>query len=79
MEQNKHLKKVFTGKTKFVLDHSSPEALQASKQDRHFWQRMLRAFNAGKETFYFGQELNSITGKYQPVEYVVQFKYEDRE
>jgi len=46
--------KQFGGKTEFVLDYSTPEALEASKRERHFYQRMLRAYLKGKEYFYFG-------------------------
>lgn len=56
MEQN--IKHVFKGKTEFVLDYSTPEKLEASKQDRHFHQRMLRAYLKGKEYFNFGYTYN---------------------
>lgn len=57
MEQNikQHVpKRVFKGKTDFVLDYSTPEKLAASKTDRHFNQRMLRAYLKGQTHFYFG-------------------------
>lgn len=56
MEQN--IKRVFKGKTEFVLDYSTQEKLEASKQDRHFHQRMLRAYLKGKEYFNFGYTYN---------------------
>jgi len=55
MEQNIKTRH-FGGKTEFVLDYSTPEKLQQSKDDRHFWQRMLRAYLKGKEFFNYGYE-----------------------
>jgi hypothetical protein len=63
MEQNinttqpvpaKEKRRVFKGQTEFVLDYSSHEALEASKRNRHFHQRMLRAYLKGATQFNFG-------------------------
>lgn len=54
MKQKIETKRQFGGKTEFVLDHTSPETLEASKRERHFHQRMLRAYLKGKTHFYFG-------------------------
>lgn len=68
MEQN--IKRVFKGKTEFVLDYSTPEKLEASKQDRHFHQRMLRAYLKGKEYFNFGFTRNAF-GQLVPTQHKV--------
>lgn len=77
MEKNmkKDLKKVFKGKTQFVLDYSTIETLEASKQDRHFHQRMLRAYLKGKEVFNFGFT-KSLDGMLTPIEHKVLFAWE---
>lgn len=55
MEQNMKPKvRTFGGKTEFTLDYSTPETLAASKQERHFHQRMLRAYLKGATKFNFG-------------------------
>lgn len=50
----------FAGKTEFIIDHSTPETLEASKRERHFHQRMLRAYLKGKEYFHFGFHYDSV-------------------
>ena len=67
MEKNMKPTRHFGGETEFALDYSSPEALEKSKQHRHFHQRMLRAYLKGKEYFHFGRSFNKITGKYDPI------------
>jgi len=52
MKQN--IDQKFAGKTEFVLDYSTPETLANSKRERHFYQRMLRAYLKGKLKFNFG-------------------------
>lgn len=55
MKQNiETKKKTFGGKTEFALDHSSQESLAESKRERHFHQRMLRAYLKGRTHFFFG-------------------------
>lgn len=71
----KELKKVFKGKTEFTLDYSTPEKLEACKRDRHFHQRMLRAYLKGKETFNFGFNYN-IDGTRFPIEHNVLLAWE---
>ena len=46
----------FVGNTDTPLDYSSPETLAVSKQERHFMQRMLRAYLRGSQYFRFGFE-----------------------
>jgi len=77
-------KKFFKGKTEFKLttiDNSTPERLkkttnqrEADKRDRHFHQRMLRAYLKGKETFNFGFRYDLAT-RY-PIEHKVLFAWE---
>lgn len=67
MEQNikKESRRVFKGKTEFTLteiDNSTPELLaktteqrESDKRERHFYQRMLRAYCNGRLTFNFGR------------------------
>ena len=64
----------FGGLTEFTLDYSSPEKLEASKQERHFYQRMLRAYLKGKEYFNFGRQFNAALGKHIPIQYKVLVK-----
>lgn len=54
VEQKPKLRRVFKGKTEFIIDYSTSETLEASKRERHFHQRMLRAYLKGKEVFNFG-------------------------
>lgn len=76
MEQNiKQLpKRVFKGKTEFVLDYSTPEKLAASKTERHFHQRMLRAYLKGKTHLFFGFRYTT-TGR-EPIEHKVLIGWE---
>lgn len=74
-EPKKELRKVFKGKTEFVLDYSTPEKLEASKQDRHFHQRMLRAYLKGQTVFNFGFT-RSYDGRLRPVEHKVLIGWE---
>lgn len=59
----------FGGETQFQLDYSTPEKLAKSKKERHFNQRMLRAYLNGKQYFYFGYEW--VNGRRQQVRYSV--------
>lgn len=67
--------RVFKGKTEFVLDYTSDETLAQSKAERHFYQRMLRAYLKGKTHFHFGFE---YTANFQriPKLHKVEFAYE---
>lgn len=68
METTQNVKrKYFAGKTKFIIDYSTPEKLEASKKERHFYQRMLRAYLKGADVFQFGRD--PMTNK--PVQYKV--------
>lgn len=51
----------FVGNTDTPLDYSSPESLAVSKQERHFFDRMLRAYLRGAQYFKFGFE--TIAGR----------------
>jgi hypothetical protein len=74
-KQNVKTKRRFLGKTEFVIDRTSPEKELASKQERHFYQRMLRAYLKGKEYFNFGREYNPVTKMYQPKQFKVEQEY----
>lgn len=76
MEQNIEKKRVFKGETQFTLDYSSPQKLEASKQHRHFHQRMLRAYLKGKEIFHFGRHYDAAQMKYIPTPYKVLTSWE---
>jgi hypothetical protein len=67
---------VFKGKTEFTLDYSSPEKLSASKAERHFYQRMLRAYLKGKETFSFGRTWNAVAMRWESIQYKVLCDFE---
>ncbi len=69
MEQNIKTRH-FAGKTEFVLDYSTPETLEASKTERRFHQRMLRAYLRGKEYFNFGRQYDGLGG-WHPVQHKV--------
>lgn len=75
MEQNivKEKVRTFGGKTEFTLDYSTPETLEASKKERHFHQRMLRAYLKGKEVFNFG--FTYVHGHRYPQEHNVLVNY----
>lgn len=59
----------FLGRTDVQLDYSSPESLAESKQERAFFQRMLRAYLRGAQYFKFGFE--TIAGRRFPKEWKV--------
>lgn len=67
-EKTKH----FAGKTVFKLDYSTTETLSQSKTERHFYQRMLRAYLKGKDYFNFGYE---YTPHRQPIRHKVLVEY----
>lgn len=90
MEQNinrghQNPRKVFKGKTEFTIspiDYSTPETIakttekrEADKTDRHFNQRMLRAYLKGQEFFNFGFTRNTFN-QLVPVKHKVLFSYE---
>lgn len=75
MKENIETTRHFGGRTEFILDYSSPEALEASKRERHFFQRMLRAYLKGKTNFNFGCEWSAVHGKYIPVQHEVLVTY----
>lgn len=78
MEKNmkREPKRVFKGKTVFVIDHSTPATLAASKIDRHFHQRMLRAYLKGGTEFNFGFSGRDVTGRLIPQKHPVLFEWE---
>lgn len=80
MEQNintsmpltaKEKRRVFKDQTEFILDYSTPEKLETSKRNRHFHQRMLRAYLKGATQFNFGFRGRDILGKLIPEVYEV--------
>lgn len=77
MEKNmeKEPKRVFAGKTQFVLDYSTPETLEASKAERHLHQRMLRAYLKGKTMFNFGFR-RSLDNQLIPISHKVLIRWE---
>lgn len=77
MEKNmkKEATRHFAGKTEFVLDYSSPEKLQESKTERHFYQRMLRAYLRGKKKFNFAFT-RSIDNRLIPIEHDVMVRWD---
>jgi hypothetical protein len=82
----KRISRRFLGKTEFVIDRSTPQAELISKRHRHFWQRMLRAYHKGQETFVFHGQVYDPQAKavpYNPISmdatpryYVLQKYYE---
>lgn len=75
MEENMKKVRTFGGKTQFTLDYSTPEKLEASKQERHFHQRMLRAYLKGKTHFHFGRHYDKTLLKYVPTVHEVLVKW----
>ena len=84
MEQNiKTKKRQFAGKTEFVLTPidtknaktitKTTEQREADKKERHFYQRMLRAYLKGKENFSFGRKW--VNNSWQPIQYKVLVKW----
>jgi hypothetical protein len=74
MEQNIEKKRQFAGKTEFVLDYSTPKKLDQSKNERHFYQRMLRAYLKGKTVFEFGFTYDSM-GRRRGIQHEVLVRY----
>jgi len=56
----KPTKTIFGGKTEFSIDYSTPETILRSKTERHFYQRMLRAYLSGKKSFGFGFHYDAL-------------------
>lgn len=83
--KNVELRRVFKGKTEFTLttiDPSTPETLQKTteqretdKRERHYYQRMLRAYLKGKDYFNFGFQ-HSADGRSYPEEHKVMQAWE---
>lgn len=76
MEKNMNKVRKFGGKTEFSLDCSTPQTLEASKRERHFHQRMLRAYLKGKTHFNFGFE-RTIDNRLKPITHEVLVIWED--
>jgi len=78
--------KVFKGKTEFtltIIDPTTPKTLakttdqrESDKRERHFYQRMLRAYLRGAEYFNFGFHYDKVLRQRTQTQHKVLFAWE---